>query len=128
MTLALGHTNGFLSRKNVCFRNKFWKIILLKDNLYYLMTIYSVESHQYDPKCHRDAKIYRSLNLWVLSVPAVVHERREIKQSRKLFHGLFPKKLTQIRTKVNQNTLSSNFKSLCYVSSNGKGTRNQISA
>ena len=32
-------------------------------------------------------------------VRAVVRDRREMKQSRKLFHELFPKKLTNMREK-----------------------------
>ena len=117
-TLALGHS--CLARIFV-FETIFGK-------LYYLMTIFSVESqHIWFLNVMKTPKY---IDLWIfgLWVRAVVCVRREMKESQKLFHGLFPNKLTQIRIRVNQNSLSSSLKSLCYISSYGKGTRNQISA
>ena len=50
LRLALGHTiNWIRLARMFAFEINFEKLyILLKDNLYYVMTIYSVESHQYD--------------------------------------------------------------------------------
>ena len=59
---------------------------------------------------HHKWKKTNRVKQWIVAAfhkiyKAVVHDRREFKQSRNLFKRLLPKKLTSVRIKVDQHNL-----------------------